>query len=423
MSRLKKELGLLQGMGLLATSLLGTGIFVVPATAASLAGVSSLWAWILLLALVLPIAFTFARLGQRYPHAGGAPHLIGLAFGARAEHFTAFMFLAVLPVGLPAALNMAAGFWHALFEMETWSLWAVQAVTLLGVLLLGARGARSSGNLQLLIALAIVGLTLLIWWRGHISWREGWVPLPGVTELPPLASALAVMFWCFVGLEAFAHMGEEFKNPRRDYPLALLFGLLLAGCIYWAHSVAVLKFGLYGDPARNGSAIPSLLALLFGSQAKVVAAVLGYLSCFASINIYLQGFARLIWSMAEEGKLPKPLAKRSARGAPLRALLCVLAVSLLATTLSLWAGLSLDQLIRYANGNFVLVYLLSMLAGWRLLPGMGRYLAALSSLLCLLVLFALAEQALYALWLACSYLLVTLVFIHRERRKTELLTD
>ena len=42
MSGLKKDLGLWQGMGLLATSLLGTGIFVVPATAASLAGVGDM---------------------------------------------------------------------------------------------------------------------------------------------------------------------------------------------------------------------------------------------------------------------------------------------------------------------------------------------------------------------------------------------
>ncbi len=126
MSGLKKDLGLWQGMGLLATSLLGTGIFVVPATAASLAGGASLWAWLLLIALVLPIAFTFARLGRRYPHAGGAPHLIGLAFGNGAERFSAFLFLAVLPVGLPAALMIAAGFWHALFEMGEWTLWAIQ---------------------------------------------------------------------------------------------------------------------------------------------------------------------------------------------------------------------------------------------------------------------------------------------------------
>src|SRR5574344_694048 len=155
MSRLQKELGLLQGIGLLATSLLGTGIFVVPATAAAMAGRSALWAWVLLILLVLPIAFTFARLGRRYPHAGGAPHLIGLAFGAGAERFSAFLFLAVLPVGLPAALKIASGFWHALLVMNVWALWGVQLLTLLGVLLLGLRGTRSSGNLQLAIALGI----------------------------------------------------------------------------------------------------------------------------------------------------------------------------------------------------------------------------------------------------------------------------
>ncbi|WP_139460041.1 L-methionine/branched-chain amino acid transporter [Aeromonas veronii] len=403
MSGLKKDLGLWQGMGLLATSLLGTGIFVVPATAASLAGGASLWAWLLLIALVLPIAFTFARLGRRYPHAGGAPHLIGLAFGNGAERFSAFLFLAVLPVGLPAALMIAAGFWHALFEMGEWTLWAIQLLTLLGVFLLGLRGARSSGNLQLLIALAILGLTLLIWFKGEVSWRDAARPLPSADEWPPMATALAVMFWCFVGLEAFAHMGEEFKRPERDYPIALLGGVLLAGLIYWVHSLVVLKYGLYGDEAKNATAIPSLLALLFGPTAKWLVAVLGYLSCFASINIYIQGFARLIWSMAREGKLPPSLAVLTARGAPLRALTLVLAICLLCITLIIWLRLPLDELIRYANGNFVLVYLLCMAAGWRLLGGVGKGLAGISVLLCVLVLVALATQVLYAVVLSLGY--------------------
>ncbi|MGB2130031.1 MAG: hypothetical protein ACPHXW_01315 [Marinobacterium sp.] len=42
MSRLNRELSLLQGVGLLTTSLLGTGIFVVPAAAAAIAGQASL---------------------------------------------------------------------------------------------------------------------------------------------------------------------------------------------------------------------------------------------------------------------------------------------------------------------------------------------------------------------------------------------
>ena len=45
MSGLKQELGLAQGVGLLSTSLLGTGVFAVPALAALVAGDNSLWAW------------------------------------------------------------------------------------------------------------------------------------------------------------------------------------------------------------------------------------------------------------------------------------------------------------------------------------------------------------------------------------------
>ena len=68
MSALKKDLGLWQGMGLLATSLLGTGIFVVPATAASLAGGASLWAWVLLIVLVQCLQMFGDRLVIKMSH-------------------------------------------------------------------------------------------------------------------------------------------------------------------------------------------------------------------------------------------------------------------------------------------------------------------------------------------------------------------
>lgn len=413
MSRLNKELGLLQGVGLLSTSLLGTGIFVVPALAASAAGTASLWAWLLLIALVLPIAFTFAQLGRHYPHAGGAPHLIGRAFGLRMERLTAMLFLAVIPVGLPAALIIATGFWQAVLPLTASEVMVIQLLTLGLALALGQRPARASGLVQGLIALAIIGTVALIWWKGDL-------PVASQPLLPTenaswhlIPAALGVMFWCFVGIEAFAHMGEEFRNPRRDFPLALMLGVLLAGLVYWACSVAVLSFHTYGDAHSNAASLPLMLDHLFGEKARWLAALIGYLACFASTNIYIQGFARLVWSLADEGKLPSSLARLNRHGVPSAALLLVVLCCALCAGLAGLLQLSVDELIRYANGNFVLVYMLSMAAGWVLLRGVWRLLAGFSVLLCGAVLVMLGSEALYALSLLAG---LALFGCWRERR-------
>ena len=94
MSGLKQELGLAQGIGLLSTSLLGTGVFAVPALAALVAGNNSLWAWPVLIILVFPIAIVFAILGRHYPSAGGVAHFVGMAFGSRLERVAGWQCLA-----------------------------------------------------------------------------------------------------------------------------------------------------------------------------------------------------------------------------------------------------------------------------------------------------------------------------------------
>lgn len=299
MSGLKQELGLAQGVGLLSTSLLGTGVFAVPALAALVAGNNSLWAWPVLIVLVFPVAIVFAVLGRHFPSAGGVAHFVGMAFGSRLERVTGWLFLSVIPVGLPAALHIAAGFGQAMFGWHDEQLLLAELGTLALVWYIGSRGASSSANLQTVIAGLIVALIVAIWWAGDL--KPGEIPFPAISdiELPGLFAALSVMFWCFVGLEAFAHLASEFKNPERDFPRALMIGLLLAGSVYWACTVVVLHFGAYGEQMAAAASLPEIVVQLFGVQALWVACIIGYLACFASLNIYIQSFARLVWSQAQ----------------------------------------------------------------------------------------------------------------------------
>lgn len=396
MSGLKQELGLAQGVGLLSTSLLGTGVFAVPALAALVAGDDSLWAWPILIVLVFPIAIGFAALGRHFPSAGGAAHFVGMAFGPHMARVTGWLFLSVIPVGLPAALQIAAGFWQAMFGWHGWQLLLVEVGTLSAVWFLGTRGAGSSANLQTLIAALVVALVAAIWWRGGISPAE--IPFPQPSDVSPgnLFSALAVMFWCFVGLEAFAHLASEFKHPERDFPRALIIGLLLAGIVYWGCTVAVLHFNAFGAEKAAAASLPGIVVQLFGQKALWVACIIGYLACFASLNIYTQSFARLVWSQAQLQQGSR-LAKLSVRQAPVNALNVVLGCCLVCAVGIFTLGIALDELIIYANGIFIMIYLLCMLAGCRLLKGRSRLMAAIGGVLCLLLLYMVGWKSAYAI--------------------------
>ncbi len=396
MSGLKQELSLAQGVGLLSTSLLGTGVFAVPALAAQVAGSDSLWAWPILIVLVFPIAIAFAALGRHFPSAGGAAHFVGMAFGPRMAKVTAWLFLSVIPVGLPAALQIAAGFWQAAFGWDANGLLVIQIATLVVIWLLGTRSAGSSANIQTLIAILVVALVAAIWWRGGITPAQ--IPWPAVSDISPpnMFHALAVMFWCFVGLEAFAHLATEFRHPERDFPRALLMGLLVAGAVYWGCTVAVLHFHAYGEHQAAAASLPGIVVQLFGEHALWVACIIGYLACFASVNIYTQSFARLVWSQAQE-KPGGALAKLSAGQVPVNALSAVVGSCLIFTLLIYTLKLPLDTLLVYANGIFVLIYLMCMLAGCRILQRRSRLMAIIGSLLCLLLLAIIGWKSLYAL--------------------------
>lgn len=395
MSELKKELGFLQGVGLLATSLLGTGVFAVPAITADIAGRDGLWAWPLLLLLVFPIAIIFAKLGKSYPSAGGVAYFVTKAFNPLFGRVTAWAFLSVIPVGLPAALYIASGFWRSLFNLSGQEELIIQAATLLLIWIVGLFGAGASGWIQSIIAILIIGLVLTICFSTSPSVLSvEWSAFDEIA-LSPLFGALAVMFWCFVGLEAFVHLSTEFKRPEKDFPRALIIGLVLAGFIYWACTAAVIFFA--PDSSTVTTALPMIIAKLFGAKALWVFCIIGYLACFASINIYCQSFARLIWAQAALDYPQSRFADLSKRQTPVNALTLVVLLSLFFLLVIHCFTISLNSLLEYANGVFVLIYLLAMLSATKLLQGKSKLLAFVCSVICAGLLIVIGYKSLYAL--------------------------
>ncbi|VAS21060.1 permease [Klebsiella pneumoniae] len=160
--------------------------------------------------------------------------------------------------------------------------------------------------------------------------------------------------------------------------------------------VLVLHFHAFGEEMAAAASLPNIVVRLFGVEALWVACVIGYLACFASLNIYIQSFARLVWSQAQH-KPHSYLARLSPRQIPRNALNAVLGSCVVSTLGIYLLDINLDALIVYANGIFIMIYLLCMLAGCRLLRGRYRLLAVVGSILCLLLLAMVGWKSLYAL--------------------------
>src|SRR5437870_7723202 len=109
-SDLHRVLTLRHAVAIYVSSLLGSGIFVIPGLAARIAGPASIISWILLSLASYPFAYTFAKLSARNPESGGIYAFAREGLGRGASAATAWLFLAWAVLGAPAASVSAASY-------------------------------------------------------------------------------------------------------------------------------------------------------------------------------------------------------------------------------------------------------------------------------------------------------------------------
>src|SRR5881227_4473593 len=130
-SGLHRVITLRHAVALYVSSLLGSGIFIIPGLAARIAGPASILSWIILSLASYPFAYTFAKLSARRPESGGiyafARDGIGLGAGAA----TAWLFLAWAVLGAPAATVAAASYLTFVFPLDRLDIYLVAAGILL----------------------------------------------------------------------------------------------------------------------------------------------------------------------------------------------------------------------------------------------------------------------------------------------------
>lgn len=408
MKQISQGIGRWQGAGMMATTLLGTGVFILPQMTVEIAGEEALWAWILLTLAIVPVTLIFGKLASRFAHAAGPAYFVERAFGNAAGRVVGLLFICVVPIGASAAIIMTFMFVEQIIVFTGWHLLIAQLSCLLLLLAINVRGIHVSAKLQFFLTLAIVFLVCVLF--GFAELETANIRYQSLDHIN-ITSAAGIAFWSFLGVEAMSHLSNDFKNPKRDMIPAMMFGTVLVGVIYLMCTILVL----------NHDATPSDMTLVlvfntsFSAHGNYVIGALGIAASLATVNVYTASLARLMCSFAEQGILPSYLSHKNAHQTPLNALMtlfCVIALVLIVTYI---AKQNLEDLINWVNGVFVLIYAAAMLSAWRLLSKSNRPFILLSLMFCVAMGIGVGAHMIYAFLLV---LIVTPCVLLQQKFKS-----
>ncbi|WP_408589524.1 amino acid permease [Novosphingobium sp.] len=371
----RRGLGFWMTLALVVGNLIGSGIYLLPATLAPL-GTNQLIGWLVTIGGALCLAVVFARLGAKLPLAGGPYAYASAAFGPLAGFATAWSYWTMIWAGNGA---IAVAVVSNLSLIAPWigktegvpALLSVACVWLLTAV--NIRGVRAAGEVSLVTsALKLMPLVLLIA-------LALWLALSGAPHVvqPPvpiaagaIATAAGLTFWGFLGLESATVPADKVENASTVVPRATLIGTVLTGVVYLGISLAFYAYMPTGQAAASPAPVADFLGAHFGGHVASVVAVFAAISAFGTLNgfILLQG--EVPWAMARGGVFPAWFGKESSRGTPTRAHIVSSILLSCVTLMNFSRGLGdLFQFIASVSlAAGMLSYLMAMLAAIRLLP-------------------------------------------------------
>jgi amino acid efflux transporter len=356
-------------VALYMSSVLGSGVLVLPGLAAQIAGPASLLAWLLLSLASYPLAYTFASLSARRPQSGGVYAFARESFGLQTADAVGWLFIVWYVTGAPVVTVIAASYLSYSIPLSKTMIYIVAALIILGAFMINYRGIVVSGKVQLAVIVAIVGLLLTaVIASAPLVRVENFTPF-FPNGILPIGVAAALIFWSYLGYENVSNVAEEFKNPERDFHRSIVLSVVVISALYL--SVAIATVGTQAYKA-GGSVAPfaAILSNALGVYGRISTAVLAVFIIFGTANAYTTGMSRVIYSVAKEGGLPKVIARiHSKTGVPHLSLALLSGPSLITLVASYFLNIDLQTALLIPSGAAILVYLIGSASGIRLLKG------------------------------------------------------
>ena len=302
---------LIRGMGfagiavLVLNSIIGAGIFALPAEISARAGVLSPWLFLVIGVLVITIVMTFAELASYFKESGGPVLFTTAAFGPLVGFSTGWILFisrmtafaantTVMPIYLGAIWPwFGSGIGRAL--LVTAICGALTWVNFVGL----KQGVRTMAVITVFKITPI--LLLIVLGLQHVS---GDTLFPAtMPTIDDLGGTTLLLIYAFVGFESATIMSGETKKPKKTLPQALVLTPIVVGIFYFL--IVIVYISVLPNPEAPGTTLIDVGRELMGPFGASLITLAAFFSIGGNLSSIMLAVPRLPFALAEKRLLPK----------------------------------------------------------------------------------------------------------------------
>jgi APA family basic amino acid/polyamine antiporter len=319
-SELARDLRLSHAGAVVVGTIIGSGIFLVPAEMMQAVGSARLvyLAWLVGGLLSFFGALTYAELGAMKPQAGGEYVYVRDGYGPLAGFLYAWTWfliakpasIATLATGFvrvlgnfPAFGFFANNFVSVPISVTYGQLVAIAAATFISVL--NYIGIKKAGDFQLVFTFLKVAIILSIVVIGFsYSGGSGQNFAGSFTGakggMAGFMAALVAALWAYDGWNDLNMVSGEIRDPERTIPRALIFGVALVGILYMLVNAAVQYVLPAETIAASQRPASDAMAVVLGSLGASIVSAGMALSMLVAMNGTVMSGARVPFAVARD---------------------------------------------------------------------------------------------------------------------------
>jgi amino acid transporter len=296
-------------------SMIGAGIFALLGEAGAVAGAAVWIAFLIGGVVAMLLGYVCAKLGSRYPSAGGLFAGLEAGFGpGRVVGVSAWLgYIAAIVVVTAMIVVSFGGYATSLFvgnDASSW--WNHLFMTLLVVAtyLLNRIGTKIDTLTQTALVIGVLSSFGIFIWVTITHLNTDLLAFDTYPSFAKILSSVALTFFAYLGFNVITFAAGDLRNPKRDLPRALFGAIGTTSIVYVLIAIGVFgtltvaEVVAYGETAIAEAVRPSL-----GHTGYTMMAIVALLSTTGATNATMYASGNLTGMLASEGYFPTRFAK------------------------------------------------------------------------------------------------------------------